>query len=65
MTWVQQLAQQLRVQVARIAGSVLGGPLGRVDTLLAQLSPLEAEVARVQRLSTPNHAYAYCFCTVE
>ncbi len=65
MTWVQQLALQLRVQVARIAGSVLGGPLGRVDILLSHLSPLEAEVARVQRLSTPNHAYAYCFCTVE
>ncbi len=65
MSWAQQLALQLRVQVARIAGSVLGGALGRFDTLMSQLSPLEAEVARVQRLSTPHHAYAYCFCTVE
>jgi len=65
LSWAQQLALQMRVDVARLAGSVVGAPLGRLTALPAALSPLEAEVSRFRRLAAPNRSYAYCFCTVE
>lgn len=64
LSWAQQLALQLRISVARVAGPVLRGKTSALGNMLSRLSPLEAEVARFERLSTPNHAYAYCFCTV-
>jgi protease-4 len=65
LSWAQQLMLQLRVEGARLAGSIAGAPLGRLTPLPAILSPLEAEVNRFRRLSAPNRSYAYCFCTVE
>jgi len=52
-------------QMARATGSVLGAPVERLARLTAPFSPLEAEIARWQRLATPNHTYAYCACSVE
>jgi protease-4 len=65
LSWAQQLALQLRISVASTAGSLLRGKATGLNAVLAHLSPLEAEVARFERLSTPNHTYAYCFCTVK
>lgn len=67
MSWAQQLALQLRIGVARFAGAAFGAPLMHqaLSPLPAALSPLEAEVARFQRLYGPHRSYAYCFCAVE
>jgi protease-4 len=64
LSWAQELALQLRVQLARVAGSVAGAPLDRLAAISAPLAPLEVEVARFRRLAATNQAYAYCFCTV-
>ena len=65
LSWAQELALQLRIQAARVAGSVLHTPVGALGRLAAPFSPLEQEIARWQRMSTPNHTYAYCSCSVE
>ena len=33
--------------------------------LAQRLKPLDLELARWARLSSPNSLYAYCFCTVD
>jgi len=33
--------------------------------LVQRLKPLDLEIARWARLSSPNSIYAYCFCTIE
>jgi hypothetical protein len=33
--------------------------------LVQRLKPLDMELARWARLSSPNPIYAYCFCTIE
>jgi protease IV len=65
LSWAQELALQLRVQVARVAAPVIGASLGDLRKVGERLSPLAAELARFERIATPQHAYAYCFCSVE
>jgi hypothetical protein len=33
--------------------------------LVQRLKPLDLELARWARLSSPNTTYAYCFCSIE
>ena len=52
MTWAEELAMQLHVRMARIAGKVAGPSLGGLrETLapLAQLAPMQRELANLQR----------------
>jgi protease-4 len=68
MTWAEELAMQLHVRMARIAGKVAGPSLGGLkETLapLAQLAPMQRELASLQRHLQPHQALAYCFCSVE
>jgi hypothetical protein len=32
---------------------------------MQRLKPLDLEIARWVRLSSPNTIYAYCFCSIE
>jgi protease-4 len=63
------LTQQLLLQVGDGVASLLGriGALHAADgaALLRQLRPLDREIARWARLSSPDALYAYCFCGVE
>jgi len=59
----QQLALEFQTSAIRTAL--------RMDThsrslaaVAARLNPLEREVERLSRFSTPNRLYAYCFCSV-
>jgi protease-4 len=69
LSFAQQLAVRLGSRAARLARLASGGP--RTDALehLARLAnavdPLAGEVARWARLDSPNHLYAYCFCTIQ
>jgi protease-4 len=63
MSWAQQLALSVETHVARLAGRMLGAP-GLAEKMVQRASPVEREIARWSRMSTPNRVYAYCFCTV-
>jgi protease IV len=68
LTWAEELALQLHVSMARIAGKVAGPSLnGFKETLapLAQLAPMQRELVRLQRQLKSHRALAYCFCSVE
>jgi protease IV len=63
LTLAQELALQLR---SSVAGALFrASPTERALGELAQrLDPVTREVARLSRLSVPDHLYAYCFCEV-
>lgn len=63
MSWAQQLALSVETRVGRLAGRTLGAP-GFAEQMVQRASPVEREIARWSRMSTPNRVYAYCFCTV-
>jgi protease IV len=70
LTWAEQLALQLKTRVA-ISLLHLNFGISPAERSLAQIAqvaqrfdPLTREVARLSRLSVPNHLYAYCFCEV-
>ena len=65
MDWTQRLAMRLKMSVARLAGQVLGSQNTSVMALLGHFSPLQKGLLRLQQLSRPGEAYAYCFCTPE
>lgn len=68
LSWAEELALQLHVRLARIAGRVAGSSLGRLDEALAplsQLAPVQRELAKFQRLVQSHRPLAYCFCSVE
>jgi hypothetical protein len=68
LTWAEELALQLHTSMARIAGKVAGPSLaGLKESLapLAQLAPMQRELANLQRQVKSHQALAYCFCSVE
>jgi protease IV len=68
LTWAEELALQLHVRMARIAGKVAGPSLGGLrETLapLAQLAPMQRELANLQRQVKSHQPLAYCFCSVQ
>jgi protease-4 len=65
MNFVEQLAQQWRVRAARFAGRAVATTLPDPAGWLGAFSPLQAEMERFLRIRASDHAYAYCFCTVE
>ena len=63
LTWLQQIAVQLDSMAVRVAYAA--DPGIRTQALLAQpFSPLEQEIARLNRFTVPGRLYAYCFCSV-
>jgi protease IV len=68
LSWAEELALQLHVRLARIAGKVAGPSLGGLkETLapLAQLAPMQRELVNLQRQLKSHQALAYCFCSIE
>lgn len=65
MDWTQRLAMRLKMSVARLAGQVLGSQNTSLMALLGHFSPLQKGLLRLQQMSRPGEAYAYCFCTPE
>jgi len=57
----QQLALELQTGAVRAVFRLDDHARTLVD-MAARLNPLEREVARLSRFSTPNRLYAYCFC---
>ncbi len=61
LTWAQQLALDLRSQVAQTLFHATPGELALAH-LAQRLDPLTRDVQRLSRFSVPNRLYAYCFC---
>jgi protease-4 len=68
LTWAEELALQLHVSMARVAGKVAGPSLGELKQSLApleQLAPLQRELSKLRGQLQSHQALAYCFCSVE
>jgi protease IV len=61
--WAQQLALQLKSQLAGLALRSSPGELAMAQ-LAQRLDPVTHEAQQLARFSTPNRLYAYCFCEV-
>jgi protease-4 len=64
LSWAQQLLFQLRSTGDRMLERI-GMARSGAAQLVQRLKPLDLELARWARLSSPNSIYAYCFCTIE
>jgi protease IV len=64
LSWAQQLLFQIRSSGERILERI-GLARSGAAQLVQRLKPLDLELARWARLSSPNSIYAYCFCTIE
>ncbi len=64
LSWAQQLLFHVRSSGERMLGRIGLAQSGTAQ-LVQRLKPLDLELARWARLSSPNSIYAYCFCTVE
>jgi protease IV len=64
LSWAQQLLFQLRSTADRMLERI-GLARSGAAQLIQRLKPLDLELARWARLSSPNSIYAYCFCTIE
>jgi protease IV len=62
--WAQQLLLQVRSTGEHLLERI-GWMQGGVGALAQRLAPLDRELSRWARLTTPHAVYAYCFCTVE
>jgi protease-4 len=62
--WAQQLLLQVRSTGEHLLEHI-GWTQGTAGALAQRLAPLDRELARWARLTTPHALYAYCFCTVE
>jgi protease-4 len=63
LTWVEQLALQLRSSLVRVLWRASPGEAALAQ-LAQRLDPVTREAQHLARFSTPNHLYAYCFCEV-
>jgi protease IV len=63
LTWVEQLAMQLKSRVATLALST-SGSVRELARVVNEFDPLTREVELLSHFSTPNRLYAYCFCGV-
>jgi protease-4 len=64
LSWAQQLLFHVRSTGERMLERVGLAQSGAVQ-LVQRLKPLQSELSRWARLSSPNSVYAYCFCAVE
>jgi protease IV len=64
LSWPQQLLFQLRSTGDRLLERI-GLARSGAAQLMQRLKPLDLELARWARLSSPNSIYAYCFCSIE
>ncbi|MGH8232314.1 MAG: signal peptide peptidase SppA [Steroidobacteraceae bacterium] len=64
LSWVQQLLFQVHSDGEQILQAIGLAHSGAAQ-LIQRLRPLDRELARWARLSSPNSVYAYCFCSVQ
>ena len=64
LSWAQQLLFQLRSTGDSLLERI-GLARSGAAQLIGRLKPLDLELARWARLSSPNSIYAYCFCSIE
>jgi protease IV len=64
LSWAQQLLFQVRSTGERLLERI-GLARSGAAQLMQRLKPLDLELARWARLSSPNSIYAYCFCSIE
>jgi protease IV len=64
LSWAQQLLFQIRSSGERILERI-GLARSGAAQLVQRLKPLDLELVRWARLSSPNSIYAYCFCSIE
>lgn len=61
LSWAEELAMSFKVRVFQ--SLVEGSPsMQQALRVLRVTDPLQREIARWERMQTPNHLYAYCFC---
>jgi len=65
MSWAEQLALQLHLAGARVAGLFVGPAVRELHHELAPLGLVREEYDRFERLATSGKPLAYCLCTVE
>jgi protease-4 len=65
LSWAQQLLFQVRSTGERMLERIGVANSSGAAQLVQRLKPLDLELARWARLSSPNSIYAYCFCTIE
>ena len=65
LDWTERVALKLKSQVARLSGQLVGRSMLGWSGLLGQLSPLQAQLLRLQHAAKPGQAYAYCYCSVQ
>lgn len=63
LTWAEQLAMQ--IQAWGVRTFVRAGATRDLARLARRLEPFEREMARWERLSSRDHRYAYCFCSID
>jgi protease-4 len=64
LSWAQQLLFQMRSTGEQLVEHI-GMTRSGAAQLVQRLKPLDLELARWARLSSPNSVYAYCFCSIE
>jgi protease IV len=64
LSWAQQLLFRVRSTGERMLEHIGLAQSGAAQ-LVQRLKPLDLEIGRWARLSSPNSIYAYCFCTIE
>jgi protease-4 len=64
LSWAQELALQVRVKAINTLFTVDSGTK-KLMQVAQQLDPITEEVNRLNRMSTPNRVYAYCFCSAQ
>jgi protease IV len=64
LSWAQQLLFQMRSTGERLLEHI-GMARSGAELVLQRLKPLDVELARWARMSSPNSVYAYCFCSIE
>ena len=61
LSWAEELAMSFKVRVFQ--SLVEDSPsMQQALRVLRVTDPLQREIARWERMQTPNHLYAYCFC---
>ncbi|HTQ37230.1 MAG TPA: signal peptide peptidase SppA [Steroidobacteraceae bacterium] len=65
LSWAEQLALQLHLAGARVAGLFVGPAVRELHQELAPLGVVRQEYDRFERLADSGKPLAYCLCTVE
>jgi protease-4 len=65
LSWAQEIALSVQVWSARTAARAFAPPASGLAAAVQRLAPLDREIQRWSRMSSPNALYAYCFCSVD